>query len=115
MAVVRARVVLVTTPDAEVARALVRTLVEERHAACGNIVPAVVSIFRWRDALHEENEVLVVLKTTEDRFEAMRSRIVELHPYEVPEILALDVGRGHEPYLEWLAACVGPDGSDDGT
>lgn len=115
MTEVGARVVLVTTPDVEVARTLVRALVEERHAACGNIVPGVVSIFRWQGALQEEAEVLVVLKTTDDRFEGMRRRIVELHPYEVPEVLALDVERAHEPYLDWLAACVGPDERDDGT
>lgn len=115
MDVARARVVLVTTPDDDVARRIARAVVEERLAACGNIVPALISIFRWQGAVQEEREALLVLKTTIDRFDALRERVIELHPYDVPEVLALGVEQGHAQYLDWLAACVGPAEDDDGT
>jgi periplasmic divalent cation tolerance protein len=97
-----ALLVLTTLPDAESAAALARTLVEERLAACGNILPAVRSIYRWQDKLQDEGEVLVLLKTRKEQFERLRARIVELHRYEVPEVLALPIEDGHPPYLAWL-------------
>jgi periplasmic divalent cation tolerance protein len=111
-----ARVVLVTAPTADVARSLARALVAERHAACGNIVPGLISIFRWQGAVQEETEALLILKTSADRLPALSARVVELHPYEVPEVLALRVDAGHQPYLDWLGACltdVAPGGEAD--
>ena len=108
-----ARVVLVTTPNPDTARAIARTLVEERHAACGNIVPAITSIFRWQGAVQEESETLLVLKTSGDRVAALSARVIELHPYEVPEVLALRVDAGHQPYLDWLGASLAPGGEAD--
>ena len=107
------RVVLVTTPDVETARRIARTLVEERHAACGNIVPALTSIFRWQGAVQEEAEALLVLKTSADRLSGLSGRVSELHPYEVPEVLALPIDQGNQPYLDWLGACLAPGGDDD--
>jgi periplasmic divalent cation tolerance protein len=98
------RVVLVTCPTADVAAGLARTLVEEGLAACGNVVPGVRSIYRWQGRVVDEPEVLLVLKTTTGRFEALRTRVVALHPYEVPEVLGLAVDAGHAPYLTWVAA-----------
>src|SRR5436190_24275552 len=95
-------VVLVTFPDAETARRIVTTLVEERVAACGNLVPGIESIYRWQGAVETANEVLVVLKTEGSRYEALETRLKELHPYEVPECLALSVTKGSQPYLRWL-------------
>ena len=103
-----ARVVLVTTPNLASALAIARTLVEERHAACGNVVPAITSVFRWQGALHEESEALLVLKTSGDRVAALSARVSELHPYEVPEVLALRIDAGHQPYLDWLGSCLAP-------
>ena len=105
-----ARIVLVTTPDAETARALARTLVEDRLAACGNVLAGVTSIYRWQGAIEEAAEALLILKTSDDRVGALSARVNELHPYDVPEVLALRVDAGHQPYLDWLGACLAPGG-----
>jgi periplasmic divalent cation tolerance protein len=96
------RVVLVTVPSVEEGRKLARAMVEGHVAACGNVVPGLVSIYRWEGDVQEDEEALVLFKTTQDRLTALRERVLELHPYEVPEILALDVTDGHLPYLEWV-------------
>lgn len=101
------RVVLVTAPDADTAARLARALVEERLAACGNLVPGVRSIYRWEGAVHDEPEVLLVLKTTTERLDALRARVVELHPYQVPEVLALPVDAGLGSYVDWVRGQVG--------
>jgi periplasmic divalent cation tolerance protein len=97
------RIVIVTCPNPDVAASLARTLVEEGLAACGNIVPGLRSIYRWQGAVVDEPEVLLLLKTTAERFEPLRARVVALHPYEVPEVLSLAVEAGHAPYLAWVA------------
>jgi periplasmic divalent cation tolerance protein len=104
---VKACVVLVTAPDGAAAARIARALVEERLAACGNVVPGLRSIYRWEGKVEEAAEVLLVLKTESALFERVRARIVELHPYDCPEVLQLDVAAGHAPYLEWLAGSVG--------
>lgn len=95
-------VVLVTTPDMPVAERITRTLVEERLAACGNIVPRIVSIYRWDDAVQQDDEVLVILKTAGERVAALRERVLALHPYDVPEVVVLPILGGHAAYLEWV-------------
>jgi periplasmic divalent cation tolerance protein len=100
------RVVLVTCPHAEAAASLARTLVQERLAACGNILPGLRSIYRWEGEVQDEPEVLLLLKTTAARFESLRERVVALHPYQVPEVLSLAVEAGHAPYLAWVAGGV---------
>lgn len=97
------RVVLVTCPHPEAAATLARTLVEEGLAACGNVLPGLRSIYRWQGQVQDEPEALLLLKTTAARFEALRERVVALHPYEVPEVIALAVDAGHAPYLAWVA------------
>ena len=99
-------VVLVTAPSAEKAAELARTLVEEQLAACGNVLPGLRSIYRWEGKVHDEPEALLILKTRAPLFEALRARVVALHPYQVPEVLRLDVAGGHLPYLEWIGASV---------
>ncbi|MSR20799.1 MAG: divalent-cation tolerance protein CutA [Gemmatimonadetes bacterium] len=99
--------VLTTAPNEEVAERIAETLVEERLAACANVVPGVRSIFRWKGSIAHESEVLVILKTTTESVGALSRRVVELHPYEVPEVIALDVCAGHEPYLDWVRAEIG--------
>lgn len=98
-----ALVVLVTAPDAETAARLARTLVEEKLAACGNVVPAVRSIYRWEGKLCDEQEALLVLKAPAQRFPELRDRILALHPYQLPEVIALRVEEGSEGYLAWIA------------
>ena len=100
--------VLVTAPSADKAAELARTLVEEQLAACGNVLPGVRSIYRWEGKVHDEPEALLILKTRAALFEPLRERIVSLHPYQVPEVLRLDVAAGHLPYLEWIGANVRP-------
>ena len=101
------RVVLVTAPDTATAEALAEKLVEERLAACGNVVPGLTSIFRWDGAVQREEEALLMLKSTLGQVEVLTGRIVELHPYDVPEVLVIPVESGNSAYLEWVAANVG--------
>jgi periplasmic divalent cation tolerance protein len=96
-------VVLVTTPSPERAAEIARAIVEERLAACGNVVPGLRSIYRWEGKVQDEEEALLVLKTTRARFEALRDRVLALHPYEVPEVIALPVEAGSARYLAWIA------------
>lgn len=96
------RVVLATAPDADSGAALARALVEERLAACVNLVPGVRSIYRWKERIEDESEVLLVIKTRADRCQALAARVRELHPYEVPEVLELPAVGGNPAYLDWL-------------
>ncbi len=96
------RTVLMTAPDPETATALGRRLVEERLAACVNLVPGVTSVYWWEGGVQEDQEVLMVLKTRVSMVSALVQRAVELHPYEVPEVLVLPVESGSERYLEWV-------------
>jgi periplasmic divalent cation tolerance protein len=105
----RVMVVLVSAPSPEVAELIGRTLVAERLAACANVVAGITSIFRWKGSVERQSETLVILKTTADDVEALRRRVVELHPYEVPEVVALAVVAGHTPYLDWVRASVGAE------
>jgi periplasmic divalent cation tolerance protein len=98
------RVVLVTAPDRDTALPLVRRLVEEGKVACGNILPGLTSVYRWEGQVEEDPEVLIILKTREGALPELISRIHELHPYDVPEILALPVQEGLPAYLEWVVA-----------
>jgi periplasmic divalent cation tolerance protein len=95
-------VALTTFPTAERAGEVARTLVGEGLVACVNIVPGVRSIYAWKGEISDDAEVLCVLKTRSDRLEALRARLVALHPYEVPELVVLEVTGGHEPYLAWV-------------
>lgn len=97
-----ALVVLTTLPNAEAAAALAKTIVEEHLAACGNILPGVRSIYRWQAKIHDDPETLVLFKTQRAVFERLRARIVELHPYELPEVVALPIEQGHAAYLDWI-------------
>jgi periplasmic divalent cation tolerance protein len=99
-----ALVVLVTAPSPEKAAEIARALVGERLAACGNVVPAIRSIYRWEGKVHDDAEALLVLKTTRGRFEALRDRVLALHPYDVPEVVALPVEAGSAAYLDWIDA-----------
>ena len=100
-------VVFSTFPGPDKAEAISRALVSEGHAACANLIPGVRSFYVWDGALQEDQEILVVLKTTRDRLTALTARLVELHPYKVPEVIALPVDGGHAPYLEWVGASNG--------
>lgn len=101
------RVALSTAPDAETGARIARTLVEERLAACVNLVPGVRSIYRWQGAIEDGHEVLLVMKTRADRVEALGARLRALHPYALPELVALPAAGGLAAYLDWVAEEAG--------
>jgi periplasmic divalent cation tolerance protein len=107
----KASVVLCTFPDAATAERIATALVEARLAACVNVVAGVTSTYRWQDGICRDSEVLLIAKTTDERFDALREGLLALHPYDVPEIIALDVVDGSAPYLDWIAASVSGDRS----
>lgn len=99
----RQALVAITTLGSESdARALVTALVEDRLIACGTLFPNARSIYRWDGRVVEESEVVVLLKTDTTRWDALRAAVERRHPYQVPELLALPVSGGLEPYLSWL-------------
>ena len=100
-------IVMSTAPDAGTAERLARSLVEESLAACVNRLPGIRSTYLWNSAVHDDEEVLMIAKTTAARLPALCARLVELHPYEVPEVVALRVADGHDAYLRWVAAATG--------
>jgi len=96
------RMVFVTVPDATIAADLTRQLLEERLVACGNIIEGVRSVYRWEGKICDESEALLILKTVEQAVARLKQRVVELHPYECPEVLAVSVSEGHEDYISWV-------------
>jgi len=109
-AVSDALVVLLTGPDRDTMERLARTLVEERLAACVNLLDGLRSIYRWEGSVEQADEVLAIVKTTRDRLGALERRVRELHPYDVPEIIALPVEGGSEAYLDWVSESVRSSG-----
>ncbi len=99
----KATIVLSTTDSMEAAARIARALVEGGAAACVSIVPGIRSVYRWQGKLCDEGELLMIIKTTDDRFEDVRLKIRELHNYELPEVIALPVSAGDAEYLGWLA------------
>jgi periplasmic divalent cation tolerance protein len=99
-------IVLVTVGNSEEGEKIARALVEERLAACVNIVPGITSIYRWDESIERDSELLLLAKTTDARLPELKQKVKALHSYEVPEILALPVTGGSEPYLAWLRAAV---------
>lgn len=95
-------VVFTTFPDQDTARRIVRTLVDERLIACGNLVPGVESIYRWKGEAETANETLAVLKTERSRYVSLEKRLRELHPYEIPECLMFRIEDGLPDYLRWV-------------
>jgi periplasmic divalent cation tolerance protein len=96
--------VVVTAADADWLADFTRTLVQERLAACGHVLPAIRSVYRWQGAVHDESEARVGLHTRRSLVPAVVARTAELHPYDVPCVIALPLGGGNPAYLEWIAA-----------
>jgi periplasmic divalent cation tolerance protein len=97
------RVVLVTSPDKDTSSKIARALVERRLAACVNIIPKLRSIYMWKGQLCDDTEELLVIKTRTARLDELTAAVKDLHPYEVPECIALPIEAGSYDYLEWLA------------
>ena len=101
-----ALLVFSTFPDAETARKIGRVLVGEKFAACVNLLPQIESIYRWKGAVETSSEVLAVIKTTIGKYQQLEQRIRTLHPYQVPEIIALRLHDGLPDYLNWIEQSV---------
>lgn len=100
------RVILCTFPQLDAARQIGTLLVERRYAACVNLIPAVESIYRWQGQVESDSEVLAIIKTTAAGLPGLERELTTLHPYEVPEIIAIDPAHVATPYAKWLAASV---------
>jgi len=96
------QVVLCTCPSNSVAKELATTLIEEKLAACVNILPGVTSVYAWQDKIESGTETMLMIKTFSASFEALSERINTLHPYDVPEIIALNIQQGNNEYLNWI-------------
>ena len=103
--------VFTTFEREEDAARVVRTLIEERLIACGNLLPGARSIYRWKDAALDTREVVVLLKTRKQDWTALLSRLHELHPYETPECVAVRIAAGAPRYLAWLEESLAPEGA----
>jgi periplasmic divalent cation tolerance protein len=95
-------VVLVTASSSDEAARIARALVDERLAACANLVPGVTSIYRWQGRIEEAAEVLLIIKTDRRQLDAVIRRVGALHSYTVPEVVAVSIAGGAAPYLDWL-------------
>ncbi len=100
-------IVLCTCPDQASAESLARTLVSEELAACVNVVEGIRSFYMWKGRMETGQEQLLLIKTRRDRYEALEQRILTLHPYELPEIVAVPIEAGLLGYLEWIDSATG--------
>jgi periplasmic divalent cation tolerance protein len=94
----------ITAPDRETALSLARTAVEERLAACGNILDGMTSVYRWEAETRHDSEVVLILKTRSELVERLTARVIELHPYETPCVVALQIAAGSEKFFDWVRA-----------
>jgi periplasmic divalent cation tolerance protein len=99
--------VLTTLPDHETAQTVATTLINEKVAACINILGACTSVYCWQGAVEKAAEVPLLIKTTRARYAALEAAIVRLHPYELPEVIAVPLAQGLPGYLQWVAAETG--------
>lgn len=103
-------IVFMTAPDPEAAVKIGDAVVSEGLAACCNILPGLRSIYIWKGEMYDEQEVLCMMKTRAELFEELKKRILEMHSYEVPEIIAVDIRDAHEPYIRWIDNVTGGGG-----
>jgi periplasmic divalent cation tolerance protein len=96
-----------TCPNPASAHHLAEALVGESLAACVNRIPGILSTYRWKGEVTTDSEELLLIKTTANRFEALKERVLALHPYELPELIAVPVERGHDAYLDWVRTAGG--------
>ena len=99
------QIVFCTCPDKDTAEKIASLLVENKVAACVNIVPNITSIYRWQGQLERAEEVLLLIKARQDTYSALESLIKKHHPYQLPEIIAVAIERGLPDYLNWIASC----------
>lgn len=97
------RIVLSTAGSEEEGARIAKSLIEQKLCACVNLAPGVRSFYRWEGAVQDDAEVLLIMKTTQDKLQALCDHLTEIHSYDVPEVLAILVDQGSTSYLEWLA------------
>lgn len=102
----QAILIITNVPDSAVAEKISRQLVENRLAACVNVLPPVHSVYRWHDAVEEATEIMLLIKTVQNLYSKVEKKIVELHPYDVPEVIALPINNGLPSYIGWIAAAT---------
>lgn len=107
------QLIFCTCPDEEVASRLASLLVEQQYAACVNIIPGLTSVYRWRGKVETDREYLLLIKTRTDYYPAVERIVREHHPYELPEVIAVTIGKGLDNYLHWIDSQLSPatDGS----
>ena len=98
--------IISTTDTMDLAQKIAQTIVQEREAACVNILPGIRSIYRWEDKVCDDSEILLLIKSTRENFEQIRTRIRELHSYDIPEVIAVPITGGDPDYMNWLHAQV---------
>ena len=96
------QLVLCTCPDQDSAQLIAEQLVEAKLAACVNILPGILSIYRWQGAVESAEEMILLIKTTTEDYEQVERAVSELHPYELPEVIAIPIENGLEKYLRWI-------------
>lgn len=95
-------IVYCTIPDENTGKSIAATLVTEKLAACVNILPTVLSVYTWQDRIHQEQEALLMIKTTASCYAALEAKLLAVHPYDTPEIIAVPVEKGAPGYLNWV-------------
>jgi periplasmic divalent cation tolerance protein len=100
------QLILCSCPDEETAINIAENIVAQRLAACVNVLPTVYSVFHWQDNVESAKENLVMIKTTAEKYTALENVIMSLHPYEVPEIIAIDISNGLPEYLKWIESSI---------
>jgi len=101
------RIILSTVDSPDAAEGIARKLVGARLASCVNILPGLRSIYRWNSEIHDEPELLLIIKTSSEKSDEAIKALVDSHPYELPEAIALEIGGGHLPYLDWIRSETG--------
>ena len=102
-------IVFVTVPGSEDASRIAESLVSERLAACVNVLPGVESVYRWEGEVTRDHELLLIIKTTDERYAELERRVQDLHSYSTPEVIAFRIRRGSDEYLKWLREATIPD------
>lgn len=101
-------IVFCTCPDLAVAESLAQALVDARIAACVTLLPQARSVYRWQGAIERSDEVQLLIKTTRERWPALQAAVLEHHPYELPELIAVEVAAGLDRYLDWIGESTSP-------
>ncbi|MEI8377894.1 MAG: divalent-cation tolerance protein CutA [bacterium] len=97
------KIILSTTPNIDKAKTIAKALVETKLAACINIVPKVISIYEWENAIQNDEEAMMIIKTSDEMAEKAKNKILELHAYTLPEVIFIDINDGNKDYIDWVS------------